>query len=227
MIVGVCRLRNRPPQFLLLVLLAIAFLICLSTADSVENGECDAGVGGSSCDDDAAAAVDEAKGGMRLMVTDEGDKGDDEYDVEGIMSNIQKELDKQISEVKFTFNINDEYDDDIIDGDDNDIFDEESIISNFQKELEKQISEGKFSINVLETRAFITGDNLIASSDSDVDSKTCVDDMSECKFWATNGECEKNPNYMLGEFIFIIYTSVKHLLSVKHLQCDISSPLFS
>ncbi len=27
----------------------------------------------------------------------------------------------------------------------------------------------------------------------------CEDKETECKFWASGGECEKNPNYMLGE----------------------------
>ena len=27
--------------------------------------------------------------------------------------------------------------------------------------------------------------------------KPCVDDHEECEFWAKEGECEKNPNYML------------------------------
>lgn len=162
--------RLRCIRLLFLFVLA-AFFISILTATSVENGGCDAEDG--TCDDDIAGSGDDANVDIRMEVDANGDvrlalldEGNDLYD----------------------------------EGDEDITFDEEAIIADIQRQLEKQISEGKFTLNMGEKIVKIS-DNEIDNAVPKFDSKTCVDEDSRCEFWASEGECEVNPVYMLGEFI--------------------------
>ena len=75
---------------------------------------------------------------------------------------------------------------------DEDALDDE-IMTELEQEIIKKISSGEINIG-----EFTIEKEIIEEKPY---SKYCVDEAKYCKGWASEGECEKNPTYMLGEFI--------------------------
>ena len=71
---------------------------------------------------------------------------------------------------------------------------DDEIMTELEQEIIKKISSGEINFD-----NFAIERKIIEISP---DSKYCVDEAKHCKGWASAGECETNPTYMLGEFIF-------------------------
>jgi hypothetical protein len=73
---------------------------------------------------------------------------------------------------------------------DEDALDEE-FISELKQEIANALSSGEINFAVHEKKII----------NEKPESKYCLDEEKYCKGWASEGECENNPTYMLSEFI--------------------------
>jgi hypothetical protein len=71
---------------------------------------------------------------------------------------------------------------------------DEEMVSELEQELIKKISSGEIKFAIHEKQ-------IIEEIEDKPYSKYCVDEVKYCKGWASEGECENNPVYMLSEFI--------------------------